>query len=462
MEIFQKIIDFIYYIFSDANFITFTLPNGFKIGIPLLAILLIPTGIYFTIKTKALIVRFFPEMLRLTLEKKSSNDKNALSGLQALIVSTATRVGMGNLLGVVAAIAFGGAGSIFWMWVTALLGTATAYIEATLAQLHKEPDPLYGGFRGGPAQYLHALYAKAQKKKKSIIAVLFAISALLCWGGISQVIGNSVAVDLQSTFKIDPLYTAIALVIICAVIVLRKNTTVKVLDIIVPVMAVLYFVATIVFMVINFKAIPGVFERIFAEAFGFKQAVGGTLGAVISMGAQRGLFSNEAGSGSAPCAAAAAATDNPVKGGLLQAFGVFIDTIVICTCTAMLVLIANPENTGNPAVMLNEAMRFHMGFAGEVFMSIVLFLFCVSTLLGVLFYARSNVAYLFGDNWTSQTIYKIFALVMLFTGCISQTVDTWHLADIGIALMTVFNLMALFPMAKKPLEMLKEYKSIKK
>lgn len=459
MEIIKNIIDFIYYIFSDAQFITFTLPNGFSIGIPLLAILLIPTGIYFTIKTKCLIVRFFPEMLRLTVEKKTSTEANSISGLQALIVSTATRVGMGNLLGVVAAIAFGGAGSVFWMWVTALLGTATAYVEATLAQLHKEKDPLYGGYRGGPAQYIHALFANG--KKKSVIAVLFAISALLCWGGISQVIGNSVASDFNSTFNIDPLYTSIALVILCAVVVLRKNTTVKVLDIMVPVMAVLYFVATIVFMVINFRALPGVFEQIFAEAFGLRPAIGGTLGAVISMGAQRGLFSNEAGSGSAPCAAAAADIDNPVKGGLLQAFGVFIDTIIICTCTAMLVLIANPTNTGDPAAMLNEAMNFHMGYAGEVFMSVILFLFCVSTLLGVLFYARSNVAYLFGDNWTSQTLYKVFALVMLFMGGLSTAADTWHFADIGIALMTVFNLMALFPMSKEPLRMLKEYKKSK-
>lgn len=461
MEIFKQIIDFIYYIFSDANFITFTLPNGLAVGIPLLAILLIPTGIYFTCKTKCLIVRFFPEMLRLTTEKKASDDKNGLSGLQALIVSTATRVGMGNLLGVVAAIAFGGAGSIFWMWVTAILGTSTAYIEATLAQLHKERDPLYGGFRGGPAYYIHNLFAKPNNKKKSVIAILFAVSALLCWGGISQVVGNSVASDLSSTFGIKPIVTAIVLTLICAVVVLRKNTTVKVLDIIVPVMAVIYFAATIIFMVLNYRAIPSVFERIFAEAFGLRQAVGGTLGSIISMGAQRGLFSNEAGSGSAPCAAAAADIDNPVKGGLLQAFGVFIDTIVICTCTAMLVLIANPAHSSDPSVMLNEAMNFHMGYAGEVFMSVILFLFCISTLLGVLFYARSNVAYLFGDNWTSQTLYKVFALFMLFTGCLSSVADTWHLADIGIALMTVFNLMALFPMAKEPLRMLKEYKSVK-
>lgn len=458
MNFFKQIIDFIYYIFSDANFITFTLPNGLSVGIPLLAILLIPTGIYFTCKTKCLIVRFFPEMLRLTTEKKASDDKNGLSGLQALIVSTATRVGMGNLLGVVAAIAFGGAGSIFWMWVTAILGTSTAYIEATLAQLHKEKDPLYGGYRGGPAYYIHSLFAKAKNKKKSVIAILFAISALLCWGGISQVVGNSVASDLNSTFGIKPIVTAVVLTLVCAVIVLRKNTTVKVLDVIVPIMAVIYFVATIVFMVINYRAIPSVFERIFAEAFGLRQAVGGSLGAIISMGAQRGLFSNEAGSGSAPCAAAAADIDNPVKGGLLQSFGVFIDTIVICTCTAMLVLIANPAHSDDPSVMLNEAMHFHMGYVGEIFMSVILFLFCISTLLGVLFYARSNVAYLFGDNWTSQTLYKVFALFMLFTGCLSTAADTWHLADIGIALMTVFNLTALFPMAKEPLKMLKNYK----
>lgn len=456
MNFINQIIDFLIYIFWGEKFITLTLPNGFTLGLPLLAILLIPTGIYFTIKTKCLIVRFFPEMLRIMTDKKASQEKNSLSGFQALIVSTATRVGMGNLVGVVAAISAGGAGSVFWMWVTALLGTSTAYVEAVLAQLHKEKDPLYGGYRGGPAYYLHTLFSK--NGKKSVIAVLFALSGLICWGGISQVVSNSVTSSFKTTFGINPLYTTIALVLMCSIIVLRKNATVKVLDIIVPIMAAIYFGITLIIIAINITEIPAIFSQIISEAFGFKQVAGGALGAIISKGAQRGLFSNEAGSGSAPCAAAAADVDNPVKGGLLQAFGVFIDTIVICTCTAMLLLIANPPHNSDPMVMLNTAMNIHLNYFGEVFITIVLALFCISTFLGVLFYARSNVAYVFGDNWLSQTLYKIFALVMLFIGGIAQVTSVWNLADVGIAFMTIFNLMALFPMSKEPLQLLKEYK----
>ncbi|MGM9552115.1 MAG: alanine/glycine:cation symporter family protein [Clostridia bacterium] len=455
MNFITEVINFLYYIFWDEKFITLTLPGNFTMGIPLLALLLIPMGIYFTIKTKCLIVRYFPEMLRITIDKKASGDKNSLSGLQALIVSTATRVGMGNLVGVVAAISAGGAGAVFWMWVTAILGSATAYVEAVLAQLYKEKDPLYGGFRGGPAYYIHGLFSK--KGKKSVIAILFAVSALICWGGVSQVIGNSVSSSFSTTFNIPTLYTTIALVLICAVIVMRKNATVKVLDVIVPVMAAVYFIITIVIIAINITQIPAIFDRIFSEAFGLRQAAGGALGAVISKGAQRGLFSNEAGSGSAPCAAAAADTDNPVKSGLLQSFGVFIDTIVICTCTAMLILIANPPQNSDPMIMLNNAMNIHMGYFGQVFVTVILALFCISTFLGILFYARSNIAYIFGDNWTSQSLYKVFALCMLFVGGIAKVDSVWALADVGIALMTIFNLTALLPLSYKPLSLLKDY-----
>lgn len=215
---------------------------------------------------------------------------------------------MGNLVGVVAAISAGGAGAVFWMWVTALIGSSTAFIEATLAQLYKEKDPLYGGYRGGPAYYMHRYMERRQKKKKrySLIAVLFAISGLICWCGISQVISNSVTSSLENAFSVPPLYTTIVLVALAAVIVLRKNATVKVLDLLVPVMAVCYFVLTIVIIFMNIGSLPQVFERIFQEAFGFRQVAAGGFGAVLMNGIKRGLFSNEAGSGSAPCAAAAA------------------------------------------------------------------------------------------------------------------------------------------------------------
>ena len=247
---------------------------------------------------------------------------------------------MGNLVGVVAAISAGGAGAVFWMWVIALLGSSTAFIEATLAQLYKERDPLYGGYRGGPAYYLHHLFIReGSRRKHSVTACLFAVSGLICWCGISQVTSNSISSSFENAFHIPPLYSTVILVALAAVVVLRKNATVKVLDFVVPVMAACYFFITILIIVKNAQLLPGVFQRIFAEAFGLRQAVGGGLGAVIMNGAKRGLFSNEAGSGSAPCAAAAADISHPAKEGLLQALGVFIDTLVICSCSAMVMLL---------------------------------------------------------------------------------------------------------------------------
>ena len=180
------------------------LPGGSSIGISLLVLLLIPTGVYFTVRTRLLPIRMLPEMLRITVQRNSGSKAGALSGLQALIVSTATRVGMGNMVGVVAAISAGGAGAVFWMWVTALIGSSTAYIEATLAQLHKQSDPLYGGYRGGPAHYIHNFFCKGKNKRYSIIAILFALSGLLCWCGVSQVISNSVTSAFDNAFGIPP------------------------------------------------------------------------------------------------------------------------------------------------------------------------------------------------------------------------------------------------------------------
>ena len=303
------------YAFLWGDLITIPLPQESSIGISLLVILLIPTGIYFTIRTRFLPVRLFPDMIKALMAKKETKD--SLSTFQTLIVSTATRVGMGNLVGVVAAISAGGAGAVFWMWVTALIGSSTAFVEGTLAQLHKEKDPLYGGYRGGPAYYIHHFCEEKLKKKKKhvLIAVLFAISGLICWCGISQVISNSVVSSFENAFGIPPLYTTIVLVAIAAVIVLRKNATVKVLDVVVPVMAVCYFAITIFIILKNIGSIPAVFGRIFEEAFGLRQAVSGGFGAVLMNGIKRGLFSNEAGSGSAPCAAAAAECDQPAKAG---------------------------------------------------------------------------------------------------------------------------------------------------
>ena len=459
MDFMIKLINTLYG-FLWGDLFSIPLPGGGSLGISLLVLLLIPTGIYFTIRTRFLPIRLFPEMLRITVEKRTG-DESSVSGLQALIISTATRVGMGNLIGVVAAISAGGAGAVFWMWVSALIGSSSAFIEATLAQLHKQKDPLYGGYRGGPAYYIHdfCTQKRGKKARRSLIAVLFAISGLICWGGISQVISNSVSSAFKNAFSIPPIYTTVALVVFSAIIVLRKNATVKVLDILVPIMAGCYFVMTLFLIFKNITLLPSVFQQIFAEAFGLRQVAAGGFGAVLMNGVKRGLFSNEAGSGSAPCAAAAADVTHPAKAGLLQSFGVFIDTIIICTCTAMIMLLTPAEKVAGLSGMdlLQASMEHHLGTFGVVFIALTLLLFCFSTFIGVLYYARPNVAYLFGDNWVSQTAYKIIALAMLFIGGLAAYTFVWDLGDVGIALMTVFNIAIILPMGKEALASLKDY-----
>ena len=437
----------------------FILPLGGGIGISFMVVLLFAAGIWFTSRTRLLPVRLFRDMIAAVCEKKQGRD--GLSSFQTLVISTATRVGMGNLVGVVAAVSAGGAGAVFWMWVTALLGASTSFIESTLAQKYRQPDPLYGGWRGGPAYYLHVLAERkrGKKLKRSVTAALFAASGLICWCGISQVISNSVSSAFENAFHIPPLATTLVLTAIAAVIVLRRNATVKSLDVMVPIMAVCYFVITVGIVLFNLPKLPAVLGRIFTEAFGLQQAVAGGFGAVLMNGVKRGLFSNEAGSGSAPCAAAAAECDDPVKMGLVQALGVLVDTIVICSCTAFVMLLAPESVTAGLTGMdlLQAAVQYHLGSFGVIFIAVTLALFSFSTFIGILFYARSNVAYLFGDRWLWQTLYKVLALGMLLVGGVQAYTVVWDLGDVGIGLMTIFNLIALYPLSGEAIEALRDY-----
>ena len=442
----------------------FTLPVAGGIGISFMVVLLFAAGIGFTLRTRLLPVRLFRDMIGAVCEKKQA--AGGLSSFQTLVISTATRVGMGNLVGVVAAVSAGGAGAVFWMWVTALLGASTSFVESTLAQKYRVPDPLYGGWRGGPAYYLHVLAERkrGKKLKRSVCAALFAVSGLICWCGISQVISNSVSSAFENAFHVTPLATTVVLTLLAALIVLRKNATVKSLDFIVPVMAVCYFVITVGIVVLNIRQLPAVLARILAEAFGLRQVTAGGFGAVLMNGVKRGLFSNEAGSGSAPCAAAAAECDDPVKMGLVQARGVLIDTVVICSCTAFLMLLVPQDITAGLTGMglLQTAMQYHLGSFGIVFIAVILALFSFSTFLGVLYYARGNVAYLCGDNWWSQTVYKLLALAMLLIGGTQAYTVVWDLGDVGIGLMTIFNMLALVPLSGEALTALNDYEKRKK
>ena len=258
--------------------------------------------------------------------------------------------------------------------------------------------------------------------------------------------------------------STVILVALAAIVVLRKNASVKVLDIMVPVMAAFYFVIAVFVIFKNAALLPAMFRQIFEEAFGLRQMVAGGFGAALMNGVQRGLFSNEAGSGSAPCAAAASNVSHPAKAGLFQAFGVFIDTIVICSCTAFIMLLAPAEKleglTG--MALLQTAMGHHFGKAGVIFTAIALWLFSFSTFIGILYYARSNVAYLFGDNWRSQNIYKLFALIMLFIGGLATYTFVWVLGDIGVGLMTIFNMIAIIPMSGQAVKSLDDYMTSRK
>lgn len=232
----------------------------------------------------------------------------------------------------------------------------------------------------------------------------------------------------------------------------------------VPFMAVCYFAITVVIILMNLGNLPGVFSRIFQEAFGIRQVAAGGFGAVLMNGVKRGLFSNEAGSGSAPCAAAAVECNSPVKAGLVQALGVFIDTVVICSCTAFIMLLAPEDLTAGLTGMdlMQKAMEYHLGRFGVIFIAVTLFLFSFSTFLGILFYARSNVAYIFGDKWCWQTAYKVLALVMLFIGGLAAYTFVWDLGDVGIGLMTIFNIILLYPLGGEALAELKKYEKEKK
>mgnify|MGYP002794708960 CR=1 FL=1 len=430
----------------------FTLPVGGGIGISLMAVLLLTAGVFFTLRTRLLPVRLFRDMIAAVCEKNQSRD--SLSSFQTLIVSTATRVGMGNLVGVVAAVSAGGAGAVFWMWVTALLGASTSFVESTLAQKYRQPDPLYGGQRGGPAYYIHVLAERKRGKKlrHSIIAVLFAISGLICWCGISQVVSNSVSEAFQNAFSIPPLVTTLVLTALAAVIVLRKEATVRSLDVIVPIMAGCYFVMTLWIILTHLTQLPGVFARIFSEAFGLRQAVGGGFGAVVMNGIKRGLFSNEAGMGSTPHAHAMAKVKRPHEQGVVAMTGVFIDTFVVLTMTALVVIstlyAGNGILSAGAAEGVSKGNMAQLAFgtvlgsrAGSMFVAVCLLFFAFSTILSWNFFGRLNVSWLLGEK--AVGVYSVLAIGFIFLGsCLSNDL-VWELADLFNQLMVLPNVLAL-------------------
>lgn len=431
--------------------------NSIIWGKNIIVVLLVGAGIFFTLSMKFMQIRLLKDMAGLLI-KNNKDSERGISSFQAFCVSTATRVGAGNLVGVVAALSVGGAGSVFWMWIVAVFGAATGFVEATLAILFREKDKI-GDYVGGAAYYIQKGLGSKWNINMRWLGIIFVFFAMICWGGVLQVISNSVTESFHVAFGIDVKIMSGILAFFAAIVIFgRKDKIVKVLEKMVPFMAFAYLILVAFILVKNITVIPDVFKRIFEEAFGIRQAIGGSFGAVVMEGVKRGLFSNEAGTGSAPSAAAAAEVDHPAKQGLIQALGVYVDTLVICTATALVVLVTKEsviEGLGGMK-LLQEAFRYHVGDWGVIFIACVLFLFAFSTALGITYYAKPNLIFIADKDWL-QTAFKIFACCMLFYGGMKQAFLVWALADLGLGLMAIVNIFAIIPLRKYAFNSLKDY-----
>ena len=431
--------------------------NSIIWGKNIIVVLLVGTGIFFTLSMKFMQIRLLKDMGGLLI-KNNKKSESGISSFQAFCVSTATRVGAGNLVGVVAALSVGGAGSVFWMWIVAVFGAATGFVEATLAILFREKDKR-GDYVGGAAYYIQKGLGPKWNINMRWLGIIFVFFAMICWGGVLQVISNSVTESFHVAFGIDVKIMSGVLAFFAAIVIFgKKDKIVKVLEKMVPFMAFAYLILVAFILVKNIAVIPDVFKRIFEEAFGIRQAVGGSFGAVVMEGVKRGLFSNEAGTGSAPSAAAAAEVNHPAKQGLIQALGVYVDTLVICTATALVVLVTKEsviEGLGGMK-LLQEAFRYHVGDWGVIFIACVLFLFAFSTALGITYYAKPNLIFIADKDWL-QTAFKIFACCMLFYGGMKQAFLVWALADLGLGLMAIVNIFAIIPLRKYAFNSLKDY-----
>ena len=400
------------------------------------------------------------EMLRLLTESAVDTAKgtNHISSFQAFAVSVATRVGTGNLAGVATAIAIGGPGAVFWMWIIALIGSATAFVESTLAQLYKQKHK--DSFIGGPAYYIQ------KGLKQRWMAVLFAILITLQFGlSNNSIQANTICGAMQEAFGWSPLWVGIALAAMALLIVFGGIQRIaSVSSILVPVMAVGYIILAVVIIAMNIQQIPEVFKVIVTNAFGIGQIAGGGIGAAMMNGVKRGLFSNEAGEGSAPNVAATATTTHPVKQGLIQALGVFTDTLLVCSCTAFIILISGlyqvPELNG--IALTQSALQSEVGNVGPIFVAIAIFLFAFSSIIGNYYYGEANIRFI-TDNSSVMTIYRLCSggLMVVF-GAIASFELVWNIVDFFMAFLTACNLIAIVLLGRYAFRLLDDYRQQKK
>ena len=428
---------------------------------------LVGCGLWFTMKTRFVQFRMVGEMFRLlsdsavdTVESQVKEPRvrqRHISSFQAFAVSVATRVGTGNLAGVASAIAIGGPGAVFWMWIIALIGSATAFVESTLAQLFKQKHK--DSYIGGPAYYIQ------RGLHQRWMAITFAV-LITCQFGLSNnsIQSNTICGAMQEAFGWSPVWVGIVLAALGLFIVFGGIQRIAhVCAILVPLMAIGYMLLAIIVIVMNIGLIPHVFKVIVLDAFGIEQIAGGGIGTTIMIGVRRGLFSNEAGEGSAPNVAATAAVSHPVKQGLIQALGVFTDTLLVCSCTAFIILISGLYNVPelNGIALTQSALQSEVGSAGPVFVAIAIFLFAFSSIIGNYYYGEANIRFI-TPNTTVMTMYRICSAgVMVMFGALASFELVWNIVDFFMAFLTACNLIAIVLLGRYAFRLLDDYRSQK-
>lgn len=427
----------------------------------ILIVLLVGVGIFFTITTKLVQIKMIPEGFRTLLEKNDDNNEG-VSSFQALMISTASRVGTGNIAGVATAIAAGGAGSIFWMWLLAIIGSASAFIESTLAQIYKVKDEK--GYRGGPAYYMQKALGQRW------LGVLFAILLIICFAygfNALQAYNISSAFEYyghtENAKEMISLVLGIILAVLTAFTIFGGMHRIGVItSYLVPVMAGIYILLGLYITITNLDKIPEIFRTIFTEAFDVRSFTGGLAGTCVMHGIKRGLFSNEAGMGSAPNAGAAAEVSHPVKQGLVQMISVYIDTLIICTTTAMMILVFDGYADGlNGIPLVQEAVKSQVGEIGIHFIIVSIFLFAFSSVIGNYSYAESNLKFI-KNNKLLLFIFRCSCLVAILLGSIASFDMVWNLADVSMGLMAIVNIIAIVLLYRIAVKALNDYKAQKK
>ncbi|VEJ09915.1 transporter [Actinobacillus delphinicola] len=418
-------------------------------------VVLLGVGLFFTISTGLVQIRLFPESLR-EMWFGRSVDSDALTPFQAFTTGLASRVGVGNIGGVAIAIATGGEGAVFWMWVTALVGMSSAFAESSLAQLYKVRNP-DGSYRGGPAYYI------TKGLKAHWMAIAFAIALIFTFGfAFNAVQSNAIVEATRNAWHWNPQYVGISLVVLSGLIIFGGVKRIgQVSAGLVPLMALLYLVMAAVIMIMHIDRIPGLIAQIVESAFDFHAMAGGMFGAIFSKamlwGIKRGLFSNEAGMGSAPNAAASASVKHPASQGLIQMLGVFVDTIVVCSCTAFIILLSNAYGSGLTNISLTQAaLKYHVGEFGVHFLAFILLLFAFSSIIGNYAYAESNIRFI--KNKRSVVIaFRLIVLFFVYFGAVNAANIVWNFADTVMAVMALINLIAIVLLAPVVWDLLKDY-----